>query len=343
MWRCIQLAKNSGLAAAPNPVVGCVVVYQDQIIGEGFTSAFGGPHAEVNAINSVEDKSLLPHSTLYVSLEPCSHYGKTPPCAELIIKYRIPRVVIGIEDPHEKVAGSGIKKLKEAGAEVRSGILEGECRLVNKRFFTYHQENRPYIILKWAESADGFLAPEKALRKDEAKPYWISNPYSRQLVHQWRTQEQSILVGSQTVLDDDPQLNSRKWYGASPLRVVLDSQLSISADYHIFNKEAKTLIIADQNYKDHAPKDEGYRFIDYKSDPASQICLILKEMNILSCIVEGGAATLKTFIDADLWDEARVFRGDVLFGGGLKAPDLKRPPVARKAIGTDQLFYYHRD
>ena len=208
MQRCIQLAKSNMGTVAPNPMVGCVIIEKDEIIGEGFTSAYGGPHAEVNAIESVRDKSRLVNATLYVSLEPCSHFGKTPPCADLIIKHNIPNVVIGAKDPHEKVAGNGISKLENAGCNVREGFLEEECIRLNRRFFTYHQKKRPYIILKWAQSGDGLIAPGSELRGSNPEPYWISHPYSQQLVHQWRTQEQAILVGTNTVLEDDPQLTA---------------------------------------------------------------------------------------------------------------------------------------
>ena len=204
--RCIEIAQNGLGTTAPNPMVGAVIVHENKIMGEGFTSPFGGPHAEVNAINSVADKSLLPQSTIYVTLEPCSHFGKTPPCADLIVKHKIPRVVIGLLDPHDKVAGKGVKKLMDAGCEVTVGVLEKECREHHKRFLTFQEKKRPFIILKWAETADGFIAPEKTLRSQNKEPYWITNTYSRQLVHKWRTEEQAILVGTNTVLDDNPKL-----------------------------------------------------------------------------------------------------------------------------------------
>jgi diaminohydroxyphosphoribosylaminopyrimidine deaminase / 5-amino-6-(5-phosphoribosylamino)uracil reductase len=228
--RCIELAKNGLGTTYPNPLVGSVIVYNEEIIGEGWHRKSGEPHAEVNAINSVKDKSLLSKSTIYVSLEPCSHFGKTPPCCDLIIANKIPNVVIGTIDPFAKVSGSGIKKLIEAGKNVTIGILEDECKELNKRFFTFHTKKRPYIILKWAESSAGFIAP---IFKEKQEPIWITNSFSRQLVHKWRSEEQAILVGTQTVLDDNPKLNTRDWNGQNPIRIILDRTGKISEDYHI--------------------------------------------------------------------------------------------------------------
>ena len=239
--RCIELAQNGLGTTYPNPMVGSVIVYDGQIIGEGWHKKAGEPHAEVNAVNSVKDKSLLKKATIYVSLEPCSHFGKTPPCCDLIIANEIPNVVVGTVDPNEKVAGKGILKLIEAGANVTVGVLENECNELNKRFFTFHQKKRPYIILKWAESLDGFLAPEKAGNQDR-KPVWITNQYSRQLVHKWRTEEQAILVGTQTVVDDNPKLNARDWNGNNPTRIVIDRNNRIDPDSFIFDDTVKTVI-----------------------------------------------------------------------------------------------------
>ena len=218
--RCLEIAKNGLIAAMPNPSVGAVIVYNDTIIGEGFTDAYGGNHAEVNAIKAVKNKSLLSKSTLYVSLEPCSHFGKTPPCCNLIIENKIPNIVVGIIDSNEKVAGQGIKKLLEAGLNVTVGVLEKDCYASNIRFFTFHEKKRPFVILKWAESQDGFIAPEKRI---EQKPFWITNEFSRQLVHKWRSEEQSILVGTQTVIDDNPSLNVRDWSGKNPTRIKMET------------------------------------------------------------------------------------------------------------------------
>jgi diaminohydroxyphosphoribosylaminopyrimidine deaminase/5-amino-6-(5-phosphoribosylamino)uracil reductase len=322
--RCIELAKNGLPAAMPNPSVGAVIVFENTIIGEGYTSAYGGNHAEVNAINAVKDKALLSKSTIYVSLEPCSHFGKTPPCSDLIIKYKIPNVVIGTIDSNSKVSGQGIKKLMEAGAHVTVGILETECRESNKRFFTFHEKKRPYIILKWAESQDGFIAPSS---KNEQKPVWITNKYSRQLVHKWRSEEQAILVGTQTVIDDNPKLDVRDWTGKNPTRIVLDKNNRISKESHIFDISQKTLVISD-------------RIIDYSKSIASQIANYLYENNLQSVIIEGGRQTLQTFIDAKLWDEARVFKGTELFSSGTKSPTITGKIVARSKIGSDELLIY---
>ena len=319
--RCIQLAKNGLGTTFPNPMVGSVIVHKGKIIGEGYTSPYGGAHAEVNAVNSVKDKKLLTEATLYVTLEPCSHYGKTPPCADLIIKHQIPNVVIGLLDPHEKVAGKGVEKLKAAGCNVIVGVLEKECREHHKRFLTYHIKKRPYIILKWAETADGFIAPSQDKRRNNPEPYWISNPYSQQLVHQWRSQEQAILVGTNTVLADNPKLNVRHWKGQNPIRIVLDRELKISNKHNVLDGSIKTIIITA-----HLPKNPQhgitYEVIDFENNLAIQICTILHKHEILSVIIEGGAKTLQSFIDSQLWDEARIFKGKDQFEEGLKSPRI---------------------
>ncbi|GAA4818439.1 bifunctional diaminohydroxyphosphoribosylaminopyrimidine deaminase/5-amino-6-(5-phosphoribosylamino)uracil reductase RibD [Litoribaculum gwangyangense] len=298
-------------------MVGSVIVYNDTIIGEGFTSKYGGNHAEVNAINSVSDKNLLKDSTLYVTLEPCSHFGKTPPCSDLIIKHQIPNVVIGCKDDNEKVAGKGIKKLKSAGIHVTVGVLKKECKKHHKRFFTFHNKKRPYIILKWAETKDGFVAPES---KGEQKPVWITNMFSRQLVHKWRAEEQAILVGTNTVLEDNPRLTVRDWSGESPIRVVLDKNETLSKDFNIFNNEAETILIKETSTK--------------------KICQKLFEKEILSIIIEGGAKTLQMFIDENLWDEARVFTGDVSFKKGILVPKFSGELISEQKIDTDILKTY---
>ena len=318
--RCIEIGKNGLGTTRPNPMVGCVVVYNDTIIGEGFTSPYGGNHAEVNAIHSVKNKALLKQSTLYVTLEPCSHFGKTPPCSDLIIKHDIPHVVIGCMDDNEKVAGKGIKNLMEAGCNVTVGVLEQECKNHHKRFFTFHNKKRPYIILKWAETNDGFMAP---LTKNEKKPVWITNKHSRQLVHKWRTEEQAILVGTNTVLQDNPNLTARDWAGQNPIRVILNKNTSLSKDLNIFNNEAKTLII--------------------KEDSVKGICNKLHENDINSVIIEGGAKTLQLFIDANIWDEARVFTGTVSFKNGVIAPRFSEQLISEQHIGCDTLKIYKND
>jgi diaminohydroxyphosphoribosylaminopyrimidine deaminase/5-amino-6-(5-phosphoribosylamino)uracil reductase len=241
--RCLELAKNGLGTTYPNPMVGSVIVYNNKIIGEGWHKKAGEAHAEVNAINSVKDKSLLSKSTIYVSLEPCSHFGKTPPCCDLIIQNNIPNVVVGTIDSFAKVSGNGIKKLSEAGKNVTVGILEEECKALNKRFFTYHEKKRPYIILKWAETQDGFIAP---LSKEKKEPVWITNEFSRQLVHKWRSEEQAILVGTKTVLDDNPKLDVRDWTGTNPTRIILDRFGKISNKFHVKDESTKTIAITEQ-------------------------------------------------------------------------------------------------
>ena len=342
MRRCIQLAKSNLGTVAPNPMVGCVVVEAGEIIGEGYTSAYGGPHAEVNAIQSVQNKSRLQHATLYVSLEPCSHFGKTPPCADLIIKHNIPNVVVGVLDPHNKVAGKGIEKLKRAGCKVIVGLLKDECIFINRRFFTYHQKKRPYIILKWAQSQDGYLAPHPKLRSEEPEPYWITNEYSRQLVHQWRSQEQAILAGTTTVIDDDPGLNTRDWFGNSPTRILVDRELKIPSTSKALIKDGKAWILTEGENK-KASNGLLYRTIDFKKAIGQQICQLLWEEKIISLIVEGGSKTLNTFIAEGLWDEARIFKGQTVFQEGLEAPIVSGKTIAQYQVGDDELKVLRRD
>ncbi|HSN48694.1 MAG TPA: bifunctional diaminohydroxyphosphoribosylaminopyrimidine deaminase/5-amino-6-(5-phosphoribosylamino)uracil reductase RibD [Flavobacterium sp.] len=332
--RCIELAKNGLGTTYPNPLVGSVIVCDGKIIGEGWHKKSGESHAEVNAVNSVKDKSFLKKSTIYVSLEPCSHFGKTPPCCDLIIKNGIPNVVIGTVDPNVKVAGNGIKKLIEAGANVTVGVLEKECNELNKRFFTFHKRKRPYIILKWAESQDGFIAP---LTKSEQKPVWITNEFSRQLVHKWRSEEQAILVGTQTVIDDNPKLDVRDWKGNNPIRIVLDQNNRIPKDSHIFNNQATTIVFSKSNAS--IPKESSnFEVIDFGKDIAQQIVQILYKYQVQSVIIEGGRQTLQTFIDENLWDEARIFIGNVIFEEGTKAPIIALKNIEKHAIDKDLLI-----
>ena len=331
--RCLRIAKNGLGTTRPNPMVGCIIVYDNLIIGEGSTSAYGGNHAEVNAINSVKDKSLLKEATLFVTLEPCSHHGKTPPCSNLIIEHEIPKVVIGCIDDNEKVAGKGIEKLRNSGCHVIVGVLENECREHHKRFFTFHNKNRPYIILKWAQTLDGFIAPiypEPVTGTYEAKPVWITNSISRQLVHKWRSEEQAILVGSNTVLQDNPTLTARDWTGQNPTRIVLDQKLSLKKDLNIFNSEGETIVISGKE-------------IDFSKNVAHQICKFLYKYQINSVIIEGGAQTLETFINANLWDEARVFTGNINFKEGIKAPKFSGKLISEQSIEQDTLKIYLND
>lgn len=324
MKRCLELAKKGFPAAMPNPSVGAVIVCEGKIIGEGFTAAYGGPHAEVNAIRSVKDKSLLSKSTIYVSLEPCSHFGKTPPCCDLIIEHKIPNVIVGATDPNPKVAGAGIRKIMAAGSTVTSGILESECIEMNRRFFTFHNLKRPYVVLKWAQSKDGFIAPQN---KNEQKPHWISNLYSRQLTHKWRSEEQAILVGTKTVIDDNPKLDVRDWTGPNPVKIVLDPRGRISKESYIFGDSSETIVLSADT-------------IDYSQNVAKQVLQFLFENQIQSVLIEGGRQTLQTFIDADLWDEARVFIGPTHLNDGLEAPTLNAQASSRKRIFDDELLIF---
>lgn len=315
--RALQIGKNGLGQTRPNPMVGSVIVVNNRIIGEGYTSKYGGNHAEVNAINSVINKSLLKQATIYVTLEPCSHYGKTPPCSDLIIHHQIPNIVIGCVDDNPEVAGKGIKKLLDAGRNVKVGVLETECKAHHKRFFTFHNKKRPYIILKWAESVDGFIAPKN---RYQLQPVWITNPISRQLVHKWRAEEQAILVGTNTVIMDNPSLTVRDWTGSNPTRVVLDKNNLLSNDYTIFNTQAETLT--------------------FKEQSVTAICDYLFKNNINSVIIEGGSKTLQAFIDKNLWDEARVFKGDILFSEGVSAPNFKGKLIEKHSVLDDKLFIY---
>lgn len=336
MYRALFIAQKGLPAAMPNPSVGAVIVHKDTIIGEGSTSAFGGSHAEVNAINSVKNKELLKESTIYVTLEPCSHYGKTPPCADLIVKMQIPNVVIGCVDPYTEVAGKGIEKLKNAGVNVIVGVLEEECIESNKRFFTFIQKKRPYIILKWAESTDGFIAPTE---KNEQKPVWISNNYSRQLTHKWRSEEMGILVGTKTILDDNPSLTTRDFVGKNPVRIYIDANHKIDPSFAITNHESKTICLCAE-FPLKAIDQIIYKKIDFDNLPV-EVWRICVEENIQSIIIEGGSHTLQQFIDAEMWDEARVFKSDVILKEGTKAAELKNVvQVSTQKIQNNILTYY---
>ena len=342
MLRCIQLGKKGLGNTAPNPMVGSVIVYNDKIIGEGHTSAYGGSHAEVNAINSVTDTSLLKEATIYVTLEPCSHYGKTPPCADLILQKQIKTVVIGTLDPHEKVAGKGIKRLKEAGCAVITSVLEEECKEHHKRFLTYHVKKRPYIILKWAETSDGFIAPDNSLRKKKPEPFWITNSYSRQLVHKWRSEEQAILVGTNTAIQDNPKLDTRSWKGKNPIRIVLDRNLKINKNSFLLDNSIKTIVFTEKTAFSNTTNTQYYN-IPFNTLLPQHICEVLFSLNITSVIIEGGSKTLLTFINSKLWDEARIFRGINNFGTGTKAPSISGRKLQTTQIDTDQLILLKND
>lgn len=316
MQRCIQLARNGLCNAAPNPMVGAVIVCDGKIIGEGYHVRCGEAHAEVNAIRSVKDPSLLKRATIYVSLEPCSHYGKTPPCADLIIEKQIPRIVIGCQDPFAKVAGRGIQKLKDAGREVVVGVLEAECRQLIRRFITFHTQRRPYITLKWAESADKYID----LLREGGSPVILSSPLTSMLVHKKRAEHSAIMVGTRTAELDNPSLTVRQWYGRSPVRIVLDRKLSLSPTLHLFDGSMPTLVFTESPHE--SKPNVEYIPTDYWLDVLPQIMETLYTRGLQSLMVEGGSTLLQSFIDAGLWDEAFVEEAPSSLLSGVKAPEI---------------------
>jgi diaminohydroxyphosphoribosylaminopyrimidine deaminase/5-amino-6-(5-phosphoribosylamino)uracil reductase len=344
MERCLQLAGNGLGTTYPNPLVGSVVVHNDLIIGEGWHRKSGEAHAEVLAIRSVKNQGLLKDATLYVNLEPCSHFGKTPPCADLIIEKKIKKVVIGTLDFNDKVCGRGIEKLKSAGCEVLVGVLEDRCKELNKRFFTYHLKKRPFVLLKWAESSDGYLSPERYedILFDQIKnrkPFWISNKYSRSFVHKMRSEEQSILIGVRTALMDNPQLDVRSYGGKSPLRILIDRQLVLTRDAHFYNGMQKTLIFCETK---SAIEEEvvGVEFVElnFEENIVEQILQNLFQRNIQSIIVEGGRFTLNSFIEKGLWDEAIIIKGKSFFGKGTEAPQISSELRSSFKIADDEVL-----
>lgn len=312
--RCIELAKKALGKTYPNPMVGSVIVHNGEIIGEGYHQKAGEPHAEINAINTVKNKDLIPESTIYVSLEPCAHYGKTPPCALKIVELGFKKVVIGAMDSHDKVNGKGKKIIQDAGIEVVSGILEKECLDLNKRFFTYHQKKRPYIILKWAESADRFM-------DKDFKPTQISNSLTKQFVHQLRSDEHAILIGTMTAMRDNPSLTTREIIGRNPIRILIDIDLKVAEHYNIFNNEAETLVF--NSIKND--EDGNVKFIKTSRENFIENLLTkLHERQIQSVIVEGGGLVLQQFIDVGLWDEAVVIKNsNLVLENGTKAPKFE--------------------
>jgi len=335
MRRCLELAELGKGHVSPNPMVGAVIVLNGKIIGEGYHQKYGEAHAEVNAVNRVINKfdnyaELLKQATIYVSLEPCAHYGKTPPCADLIIKHQIPKVVVGCRDPFDQVNGKGIEKLQAAGVEVVLGVLEAECKWLNRRFFTRIQKHRPYIILKWAQTTDGFFAPAGGSQ------FWITGEESRKLVHQWRGEEDAILVGTKTVLADNPQLNVRYGDGKSPKRVVIDRELKLNKTLNIFDQSVDTLIFNEVETKIDG-RNKYIALEDFGRYVPQYILYQLYMQDIQSVIIEGGAHTLNTFIEAGLWDEARVFTGAVNLNSGIKAPQINGIIEEEILSGTDRL------
>lgn len=336
--RCIEIARKGLGNVSPNPMVGSVIVYKDRIIGEGYHRKCGEAHAEVNAVNSVNDKRLLKESTIYVSLEPCAHIGKTPSCADMIIREEIPKIVVGSIDPYFKVAGKGIEKLKTAGREVITGVLEKECVELNKRFYTFHTKKRPYIILKWAQTKDGYIDYIREFGT-ERKASWITNEYCRTLVHKWRTEEDSFLVGTNTAILDNPQLTARNWYGRNPVRITFDKENILDSNLRIFDNQAETLVF--NSKKDFVDNNISFEKIDFSIDIVPQILKKLFEKQIQSLVVEGGLKTLQSFIDSGLWDEARVFTGNHIFGNGVSAPLFNQNPTNYEIFDDSELRWYY--
>lgn len=332
MQRALELAELGRTSVSPNPMVGCVIVHEDQVIGEGFHEYYGGPHAEPNAVLQVSNAALLKESTVYVTLEPCAHWGKTPPCANLLIQHQVKKVVIGAVDSNPLVGGKGIQLLREAGIEVITGVLESKVREQNRRFFTNMEKKRPYILLKWAETADGFVARSNYDSK------WISNPYSRQLVHQWRSEEDAILVGKNTVIYDNPSLNVRDWVGKNPTRIILASSLDWNHPYHVLDGSIPTIIFNQEKNGEEA----NTTFIKVKDcKDISDILRRLQEKKIGSILIEGGSQLLHSFIALDLWDEARIFQSTQTFGDGIHAPKLSGTIAQEIDVMGDKLSIYY--
>lgn len=317
MQKALELALKGWPDVAPNPMVGCVIVLNDKIIAEGYHEYFGGPHAEVKAINNFPQGINPSECTVYVTLEPCSHFGKTPPCADLIIEKGFKKVVICNLDPNPLVAGKGVQKLRDAGVEVISGVLEDEGRKLNKRFFVFHEKKRPYIILKWAETADGFISrfPVPENRNENI----ISTPEQMLEVHKMRASEMAIMVGKNTVLWDNPSLTTRLVEGKNPVRIVIDRQLDIPRSFNVYNRDSQTLVL---NYKKEGVEDNiTFCKLDFAASLPEQICALLHEKNIQSVIIEGGAFLLESFFEKELFDEVKIYKNDeLIFGSGIKAP-----------------------
>ncbi len=340
MQRCIELALNGTGHVSPNPLVGCVIVYKNKIIGEGYHRQYGMPHAEVNAINQVKEKKLLKESILYVNLEPCCHHGKTPPCTDLILKYKIPTLVIGCIDSFTKVNGKGVEILRNAGCHVKVGIWENDCIEMNKRFFTFQSKKRPYIILKWAQTMDGFMDIHRT-NKNLFETYWISNNEVKILCHKWRSEEDAIMVGTNTALHDNPMLTVRDWTGRNPIRIVIDRTCRIPKDYHIFDGSTQTYIITEKKIK--AKKNVEYIQINFSKNIIPQILEKLYQLNILSLIVEGGKQLLESFIHLNMWDEATIQIGNQFFTKGLKAPILSIKPAMQQKINDNTLIHFRNN
>ena len=332
MRRCLELAKLGAGNVAPNPMVGAVIVHNGKIIGEGYHQKYGEAHAEVNAFGSVAFPDLLKESTVYVSLEPCSHYGKTPPCCNLLIEKKVKRVVVGCVDPYAEVSGNGIKAIEEAGIEVAVGVLEKECLELNRRFFTFHTKKRPYVILKWAQSPDGYMDIDR--HHKEKGIHWITQAETKILTHQWRHEEAAILVGKNTVATDNPQLSCRAVRGNSPIRIILDPEMRLDyGAFHVGDRSVQTYILS----RKKVISNGNLKFIQPKSFEVSDILFALYELNILSVIIEGGKKTLESFIQSGIWDEARVLSGTSPLKTGLKAPEIEGAERTSFLYGKDSV------
>jgi len=343
MQRCLDLAILGAGTVSPNPMVGAVIVYDDKIIGEGYTSPYGGAHAEVNAVQAVlatygqaEGESLLRNSTVYVSLEPCAHYGKTPPCADMLIHYQVKRVVVGCLDPYAKVNGLGVEKLRQAGIDVEVGVLEEACQFINRRFFTRIGKYRPYVILKWAETRNGFFATNDGTQK------WISNAASKQLVHKWRAEEDAILIGVNTALIDNPGLNTRLWEGKSPKRILIDKHLALPETHDLYLNNETDLLVFNADKTDWQGHVKYIALENFDLYLPQNILYQLYLMDVQSIIIEGGVKTLQQFIAAGLWDEARVLVGDTAWEDGVKAPVLPNRVRQKVKVASDTLLYYYQ-
>jgi len=344
MNRCLQLAQLGAGRVAPNPMVGAVLVHNERIIGEGYHMQYGGPHAEVNALNSVLeiDKPLIAESTMYVSLEPCAHFGKTPPCADRIVAEGIRKVVVGCRDPFEQVDGKGIEKMQAAGVDVTVGVLQQECEKLNKRFIAFYRHHRPYIVLKWAQTADGFIAP---LYQEPGSRMLISGQYANRLVHRWRSEEASILVGRQTALADDPALTVRLWTGKQPIRLVIDSNLQLPQSLQPFDGSASTVVFNLQRHSVSGSANllEGVNYykLAESSNMVHQVISALFKMQIQSVVVEGGRKTLQAFADVGMWDEARIITNTAMYAGsGIRAPQLQAAKLVHQQQLDNDLITY---
>ncbi len=339
MLRAIEVARLGMGYVSPNPMVGCVIVHNGIIIGEGYHREYGKSHAEVNAVNSVTNKELLRDSTLYVTLEPCSHFGKTPPCSDLILQCGIPNVVVGTIDPFAQVAGKGLEKLRNGGCKVLQGYLEDKCVELNRRFFTFHQKKRPYIILKWAQTADGFIDIDRSYEQ-YGQSTWITNDLSRIAVHKMRADESAILVGTNTARKDNPSLTVREWSGKAPLRLVIDKSMKLPAELSLFDQRIPTVVYTS---KEVSGKDNlEFKKILFNGNELDQILKDLYERGIQSLIVEGGQILLNSFIGKNIWDEARVYTGKCYFHHGIKAPAFEALTVKSEELDDSWMFVFHK-